>query len=352
VAILPAACDGVGPQTVARDRFDYAGAIGDSWKSQMLLNLVKIRYGDNPVFLDIGQVVAGYSLQRSVAASGSFFTFNQSAPLQAVTGVLGGAAGMSYTDSPTIIYTPLSGEKFSRAIMSPVPLRSILQVLQSGFPVDVIFRLGVQSINGVDNSRTSGGANRFHTAEPEFYDLLEQLGQIQATGDIGFRHVTQGDMLTLEFRKSSSADTQRAIEKTKRILKLDPAENEFKVVLTAVPKSNREIAIVSRSIYEILLYISAGISVPDIHVQQHRVNATPQETFGGNTNIASLVQIHDSSERPADAFAAIPYRNYWFFIDDRDTRSKKIFSFIMLLFTFVEPATPPVSTTLTIPANR
>jgi hypothetical protein len=39
--------------TVARDRFDYITAISDSWKSQMLLNLVKIRYGDAPVFLDV-----------------------------------------------------------------------------------------------------------------------------------------------------------------------------------------------------------------------------------------------------------------------------------------------------------
>src|SRR3954447_25097618 len=60
-------CDSMGPGTVARDRFDYAGSVGESWKSQMLLNLVKIRYGDIPVFMDVGQVVAGYSMQRTVS---------------------------------------------------------------------------------------------------------------------------------------------------------------------------------------------------------------------------------------------------------------------------------------------
>jgi hypothetical protein len=53
----------MGPGTVTRDRFDYAGSVGESWKSQLLLNLVKMRYGDIPVFMDIGQVVAGYSIQ-------------------------------------------------------------------------------------------------------------------------------------------------------------------------------------------------------------------------------------------------------------------------------------------------
>jgi hypothetical protein len=46
-------CASIGPGTVTRDRFDYVTAISDSWKSQMLFNLVKLRYGDAPVFLDV-----------------------------------------------------------------------------------------------------------------------------------------------------------------------------------------------------------------------------------------------------------------------------------------------------------
>jgi hypothetical protein len=38
-------CASIGPGTVARDRFDYVTAISDSWKSQMLFNLVKLRMG-------------------------------------------------------------------------------------------------------------------------------------------------------------------------------------------------------------------------------------------------------------------------------------------------------------------
>ena len=87
----------MGPGSVTRDRFDYSGSVGESWKTQMLLNLVKMRYGDIPVFMDVGQVVAGYSLQRTIGATGSFNTFNQGPPFQAITGVLGGTAGVTTT---------------------------------------------------------------------------------------------------------------------------------------------------------------------------------------------------------------------------------------------------------------
>ena len=147
----------MGPGSVTRDRFDYSEAVGKSWKTQMLLNLVKLRYGDIPVFMDVGQVVAGYSIQRTIGATASVPTFYQGAPINGITSTLGAAAAVTYNDSPTITYTPLAGERFARSMMSNIPPASIMNVLQAGFPVDVVLRLAVQSINGVDNRRVAGG---------------------------------------------------------------------------------------------------------------------------------------------------------------------------------------------------
>jgi hypothetical protein len=62
-------CAGVGPGVIVRDRFDYIAAISDSWKRQMLLNMVMIKYGDAPVFLDVGSIISQYSVETEAAGS-------------------------------------------------------------------------------------------------------------------------------------------------------------------------------------------------------------------------------------------------------------------------------------------
>ena len=343
-----AGCSSIGPGSVGRDRFDYTAAVADSWKSQMLLNLVKIRYGDAPVFLDVGQVVAGYSFQRSISAVGNVFTFSSGPPTDA-TSNFGVSAQGSYNDSPTITYSPLAGERFARQMMGPIPPPSVMNVFQAGFQVDVVFRLGVQSVNGVDNRRVQGAYVR--PANPEFFALLQDLRRIQASGDIGVRGNKDGT-LDLVIRPNLAAAIENSLLNVARILGLDPAAREFRVVYGAVPSNNKEIAMLTRSMLEVLTDLSSTITVPEVHVTERRVWPTPEVDLGPEGPIPPLVRITSSPGRPDDAFVAVPYRGYWFSIDDRDMASKNVFSFIMFLFTFVETGSKEAAPILTIPTTR
>jgi hypothetical protein len=49
VVMATAGCtSSIGVKTVPRDQFDYAEALRDAWKEQMLLNLVGLRYAEAP----------------------------------------------------------------------------------------------------------------------------------------------------------------------------------------------------------------------------------------------------------------------------------------------------------------
>jgi hypothetical protein len=50
---------------VRRDQIDDIGAVADSWKYQTLLNIVRLRYGDAPVFVDVSSLISSTPLSRS-----------------------------------------------------------------------------------------------------------------------------------------------------------------------------------------------------------------------------------------------------------------------------------------------
>ena len=90
-------CTHLGPKTIPVDRFDYSTAVADSWKQQTLLNIVKLRYMDLPVFVDVASIVSGYSLQTGVNVNGT------ASSDRAIQGnFIAAGAQAVYTDRPTI----------------------------------------------------------------------------------------------------------------------------------------------------------------------------------------------------------------------------------------------------------
>jgi hypothetical protein len=91
--------------------------------------------------------------------------------------------------------------------------------------------------------------------------------------------------------------------------------------------------------------------VPATHVEEKRVNPTmPEDTVEG-APVPPLIVIHSSRCWPGDAFLAVPYRNHWFWIDDRDLRSKSLFSFIMFIFSLTDTEGKEGAPIITVPAG-
>jgi hypothetical protein len=341
-------CASIGPPTVARDRFDYIEAISDSWRAQTLLNMVKLRYGDAPVFLDVASVITQTGIQGTVAVSGTWWQNLAQLPFTSTAGIT--AAG-TYGEKPTVTYLPLSGEKFARNLMTPIPPAAILNFLQGGYPVDLVLRLTVHSINGI-SSRFGVGA-RARDADPEFYSLVEKLRNIQQSGEIGLRVKKTGDQTAslLVFSKKPNPAIEADRIEVRKLLGLDPEATEFSVVYGSVAANDREIAILSRSMLEILSDLGSYIDVPATDVEQKRTFPSLAPEFVNGAPVPPLMRIFSAPQKPDDAFAAVSYHQTWYWIDDKDFPSKKLFSFIMFLFTLTDTGDKQGAPIITVPAG-
>lgn len=337
-----AGCMRVGPNNVARDRFGYTDAISESWKRQMLLNLVKMRYADAPVFLDVASVVNQYLLEAELQGSLAWNAFLPT-DSQNVTG------RGRYANRPTITYQPLMGEKFTRSLMTPIRPTAIMSMIQAGWQADKVFRLGVQSVNGVYNRWES------EPADPDFYRLTASMRRIQQSRGVGMRVHERPDKersTVMFFRKEDVApEVQAETLAVRKLLGLNPDQQEFKVVYGSIATNDQEIAILSRSMMEILLEIGSYIEVPETHVAEQRATPNIAEDADIAAGVEPLLRIRSSKEEPADAYTAIPYRDHWFWLDDRDFKSKRMFSFLMFLFSLAETGEPDQAPVLTIPAG-
>jgi len=299
-AAVFAGCAHLGPKSVAVDRFDYSTAIADSWKQQTLLNIVKLRYMDLPVFVDVASIVAGYSLQTGVTVGG---VGSSSGAIQGNYGSVGGQA--IYTDRPTITYVPMTGEKFLRGLITPIDPKNIFFMLQSGYPADFILGLTVESLNGVRNRSQSGGVAR--EADPEFVRALQLLREVQGAGAFGMRveeDKSKGATGVVFFRREDvSPEVLEKAAEVRRLLKMPVDQQRFTLTYSPGRGPENELAVNSRSMLQIMGAFASYLEAPDEHLKDHTV--MPAFEDGSADASQQAVRIRSGKDKPAAAFAAV-----------------------------------------------
>ena len=342
-------CASIGPATVPRDRLDYIESVGKFWKEQTLLNIVRLRYGDAPSFVDVSSVISGYTFQGQISA-GAAISSNLTATIPSNLTSLGGNA--TYIDRPTITYTPLSGDKFARSLLQPLPPGEVFELIQAGYPADAVLLITTRAVNGIYNR--SGIGARGREADPEFYPLLDALRRLQLSGAVSIRLEKRGleEIGRLILASKRATEVGPDLQFVRTTLGITPDRNgEITVTFGLLPRNPNEIALLTRSMSEILLEVAAGIEVPAAHIAQGRTAAATRVASAENPRDRPLIRIQSSASPPADSYAAVRYRDTWYWISDDDLASKRVFTFLMIFFSLAETGVTPQAPVLTVPAN-
>jgi len=223
IGLLLAGCTTIGPQSVQRDRFDYNKAISDSWKEQTLLNIVKLRYADMPLFVEVASIVSGYTLESSVSLGAKIFDGGSPAEFGTTNSASIGGSG-KYTDRPTITYSPITGSHFNKTFMTPIPPSAVLFMLQAGWAAELVLPITVEAINGQRAQRSAGLQER--GGEESYYRIVELFGVLQRGGAVGMR---------VEKRDNAQDSTVIVIRRKNMVPEIRAASNELAGLLGIKP---------------------------------------------------------------------------------------------------------------------
>ncbi len=345
----PIGCRHFGPRSITADRIPYNEAVASSWKEQTLLNIVKLRYMDTPFFTEIPQITSGYTYQGTATANGGIFS--PVSPLANFSQQLGATLNLqgSYQDRPTISYQPQTGAQFIRNLTQPINPGSVLFLMQSGYPADVVFDLTVESINGVQNRSVSGGQLR--PAEPEFTRMVQVLRKAQISGHVGIRvqrEKDKSDAVALFFQdKNVDPELARELAEVRKSLGLDPTRNEFRVVFGATAANPNEIAILTRSIIRILSELSTFVEVP----VEHQIRGIAPPIGEEPTDGPAQFRVLSGPKKPCDPFVAVCYEDRWFWIEKSDFRSKRTLGYLLILLALADTGAKENLPVITIQAN-
>ena len=107
----------------------------------------------------------------------------------------------------------------------------------------------------------------------------------------------------------------------------------------------------TRSMMQIMVVLASQIDVPPEHVAEGRTMPTLAKTGGMEDKMSRLVDVQCSREKPEKAFVSVKYADHWFWIERGDYPSKRIFAFLMILFSLTETGSKEGLPLVTIPAG-
>lgn len=436
VALLVPGC-GLGPRTVHRTRLPYNEAVKVTAEEQLLLNVVRLRYSDNPSSLAVSTIAAQFELAQKLALVPFFTSDAGGMSLGGYRGAVLPGAEFNAADRPTLSYTPQDESDFARRLFNPLTLEGAVYLAKTTWPISTVFRLYLENLNWVPNGQTISGPTP--KDPPEFEVFLRGMQALQRLQDankvailleerdervggaIPGSRMTPRDLVEAakanhEFkreddlesgeanagksdgsggeelpppRKESSNDKPAPKEgdwvltKKKetpylyvspdarsspdwlefcRTFRLAPDQKKYEIEVTKLtpfpieyPKEGvKVIDLETRSLLQVLYFVSHGVEVPPEHVERGLARMTvgsDGSAFDYQRVLNGLFEVKavKCKKRPDNAAVAVPYLDHWYYVDAADHDSRATFALLVHLSRLEIGAKAGAAPVLTLP---
>jgi hypothetical protein len=144
--------------------------------------------------------------------------------------------------------------------------------------------------------------------------------------------------------------TQEGVEQVaelKKVLRLAEDRDEFRIVFSPVRGQPEELAVNSRSVMQMMAALATFVEIPEADIAVGAATPAPDTTQWAQP----LLRVFSGASRPETAFVSVYYQNHWFWIDNRDWRSKRTLSTVLFLFTLTDSDVSGRVPVLTIPVK-
>jgi hypothetical protein len=315
-------CAVVGPASLSNGRAVYNEVINYTEDQQILNVIVRERYGQTFGMLKVASVTANVKFRADTAAEfrawGSSGDTDDLVPL---------SFGLAYEENPTISYVPVLGASTVRRLVLPITVEEAYLVTELAADQEIAARELYRSINGIRNPVGSAGSADWE----RFCDLrarLRDFGSLSVLRDEEDESMPRYMLTIAEYGPENFDDIGRFLA----ILGIEGKTVDGRAIRipffrSSGPRVPGAIVVESRSVMDWIRHAGSTIDVPPEHLEADIV----QRDCWDDPAAYRFMTIRTSKKRPRSATVAVSFRDWWYYIDATDHRSKESFRLIKFL---------------------